>query len=234
MEDAGDYKCVAHNEVGNATAVATIRVIESPVITLQPATEVLTVTEGDEVKVVCSATGVPDPSVRWVEDSSVATFNYASDADNYNEAVLEFQRVSMSNGKAYKCMATNEAGTDERYVVLDVKPRRGDAPEDSDVDRSPYPYDRQPPSYNYPQPSYPTQPQHNYPSQPQPSYPSHSYPSQPQHGYPTQPQHGYPSQPQGGYAVQPLPENIYQSKPGDNVTLNCDLSKLLNFSLKIP
>ncbi|KAM7349811.1 terribly reduced optic lobes isoform 23-T23 [Cochliomyia hominivorax] len=209
LEDAGDYKCVAENEVGNATAVATIRVIESPVITLEPNQEVLTVTEGDEVKVSCIATGIPNPSVRWVEDSSADVYNYSPDADNYNEAFLEFARVSISNGKAYKCVATNEAGTDERYVVLDVKPRRGDAPEDSDVDR--YPYDRQPSRPYPPQPSYPSQP--SYPPQP-------SYPSQP--SYPTQPGYNYPQYPYG--QSQPHPENVYQSKPGDNVTLNCDLS----------
>ncbi|XP_065366162.1 basement membrane-specific heparan sulfate proteoglycan core protein isoform X5 [Calliphora vicina] len=188
LVDAGDYKCVAENEVGNATAISTLRVIEAPVIQLQPSSEVLTVTEGDEVKVTCTATGVPNPSVRWVEDSSVATFNYAPESEHFNQAILEFYRVSMQNGKAYKCVATNEAGTDERYIVLDVKPRRGDAPEDSDVDRSPYPYDRQsgrptypqqPPTYNYAQPS---------------------------------------------ITPQPHPENVYQTKPGDNVTLNCDLN----------
>ncbi|KAI8120669.1 Basement membrane-specific heparan sulfate proteoglycan core protein [Lucilia cuprina] len=186
LVDAGDYKCVAENEVGNATAVATIRVIEAPVIQLEPSQEVLTVTEGDEVKVTCTATGHPNPSVRWVEDSSVATFNYAPESEHYNQAFLEFYRVSMQNGKAYKCVATNEAGTDERYIVLDVKPRRGDAPEDSDVDRSPYPYDRQ-----GARPSYP----------PQPSYPNYR-----------------PATP------QPQVENVYQSKPGDNVTLRCDLN----------
>ncbi|XP_037811627.1 basement membrane-specific heparan sulfate proteoglycan core protein-like isoform X4 [Lucilia sericata] len=186
LVDAGDYKCVAENEVGNATAVANIRVIEAPVIQLEPSQEVLTVTEGDEVKVTCTATGHPNPSVRWVEDSSVATFNYAPEAEHYNQAFLEFYRVSMQNGKAYKCVATNEAGTDERYIVLDVKPRRGDAPEDSDVDRSPYPYDRQ-----GARPSYP----------PQPSYPGYR-----------------PATP------QPQVENVYQSKPGDNVTLRCDLN----------
>lgn len=187
LVDAGDYKCVGENEVGNATAVATIRVIEAPVIQLEPSQEILTVTEGDEVKVTCTASGFPSPSVRWVEDSSVATFNYDRASEHFNQAFLEFYRVSLQNGKAYKCVATNEAGTDERYIVLDVKPRRGDAPEDSDVDRSPYPYDRQPS-----RPTYSPQP---------PSYP-------------------YPS-----YPAQTRPENVYQTKPGDNVTLNCDLSK---------
>lgn len=177
LADAGDYKCVAENEVGNATAVTNIRVIEPPTIEVEPSQEVLSVTEGDEVKITCTASGFPNPTVRWVQEEDRPISVFRAEEEHYNQAFLEFYRISMQDGKAYKCIASNEAGTDERYIVLDVKPRRGDAPDDSDVDRSPYP-----------------------PTITRPTY--------------------LPPLPQ-----QPYPENIYQSKPGDNVTLNCDLCK---------
>lgn len=151
LADAGDYKCEADNEVGKVSTVTSIRVIEAPVIQLQPSDDVLSVTEGDEVKVICTATGTPSPSVRWIKEDTVAyDFVPASDAYNRNQAVLEFYRVNVQDAKAYKCIATNEAGTDERYVVLDVKYRRGDAPDDSDVVRDPTYYQPsrpQPPYY---------------------------------------------------------------------------------------
>lgn len=149
LTDAADYECVAENEVGKATGVITVRVIEAPVIQLEPSEDVLTVTEGDEVKIACAASGFPKPSVRWVEDGMESPTTYAaSPAMHYNEAFLEFYRVAKSNAKTYKCIATNEAGTDERYVILNVRPRRGDAPDDSDVDRTPY----IPPTRPQPQP----------------------------------------------------------------------------------
>lgn len=174
MEDTGDYKCEATNEVGSATAISTIRVIEAPVISLQPDLEIVSVTEGDELKITCSAKGTPTPNVRWIKEDVVSYgFTPALAGAQSNEAVLEFYRVSMQDAKTYKCIATNEAGTDERYVVLDVKYRRGDVGPDGDVDDSRLPtYNPYPPQYT-------------------------------------------------------RPETVMETKPGENVTLICDLRKFL-------
>ncbi|XP_075155748.1 terribly reduced optic lobes isoform X13 [Haematobia irritans] len=162
LADAGEYKCEAENEVGKVSSTVSIRVIEAPAITLQPNNEILSVTEGDEVKIICSATGTPNPSVRWIKEGA-DSYGFSHAAEQYNEAVLEINRVTMQDAKIYKCIASNEAGPDERYVVLDVKRRRGDAPDDSDVDRHPY----APPPYNRPPPQ--PQPRPYYPRpQPQP------------------------------------------------------------------
>ncbi|XP_061400156.1 basement membrane-specific heparan sulfate proteoglycan core protein-like [Musca vetustissima] len=153
LADTGDYKCEAVNEVGTATAVSTIRVIEAPVITLQPNEEIHSVTEGDELRVVCTATGTPTPSVRWIKEDVVSYGYGAAFEPSSNEAVLTFNRVSMEDAKSYKCIASNEAGTDERYIVLDVKQHRGDVGKDGDVVYGSY------------QPSYPT----SYPNYPPPN-----------------------------------------------------------------
>ncbi|XP_037931811.1 basement membrane-specific heparan sulfate proteoglycan core protein [Teleopsis dalmanni] len=137
IADAGDYECLAENLAGKTTGISTIRVIEAPVIMIEPSDNLLTVTEGDEVKVVCSASGFPNPSIQWVS-ADTPEFNLRTAAEHYNQAYLEIYRASKLDAKTYKCIATNEAGTDERYITIDVKPRRGDAPDDSDVDRSPY------------------------------------------------------------------------------------------------
>ncbi|XP_073829721.1 terribly reduced optic lobes isoform X13 [Musca autumnalis] len=153
LADTGDYKCEAVNEVGSATAIATVRVIEAPVITIQPNQEILQVTEGDDLRLVCSATGTPTPSVRWIKEG-VVNYDFASVDSRArtlsNEAVLDFPRVSMQDGNAYKCIASNEAGTDERYVVLDVRPHRGDVGLDGDVDRNPGTYQFTTPYTPYP------------------------------------------------------------------------------------
>ncbi|XP_067635534.1 basement membrane-specific heparan sulfate proteoglycan core protein isoform X4 [Eurosta solidaginis] len=159
VEDAGDYECVAQNAVGRVTAVQQVRVLVPPVITLEPSDEVLSLTEGDELKVVCSASGTPNPTVQWVNDSA-ETRAVLPGSPQYSKAYLEKYRVDRNDAKSYKCIASNEAGTAESYVTVDVRPRRGDAPDDSDVIRNPqYPY-------IYPPPSQQTQ----YPPARQPSY----------------------------------------------------------------
>lgn len=103
----------------------TVRVLVPPEITLEPSDEVLSLTEGDELKVLCTATGVPSPTVQWVDDSADPRALPAS--PQYNQASLEKYRIDRSDAKSYKCIASNEAGTVEGYVTVDVRPRRGDA-----------------------------------------------------------------------------------------------------------
>ncbi|XP_053952223.1 basement membrane-specific heparan sulfate proteoglycan core protein isoform X19 [Anastrepha ludens] len=148
VEDSGDYECVAKNDVGRATGIQSVRVLVPPMITLEPSDEVLSLTEGDELKVVCTATGVPSPTVQWVDESTEFTRASLPASPQYNEAFLEKYRIDRNDAKSYKCIASNEAGTAESYISVDVRPRRGDASNDSDVIRNPqypYPYQPQPP-----------------------------------------------------------------------------------------
>ncbi|KAL9883895.1 terribly reduced optic lobes isoform 7-T9 [Glossina fuscipes fuscipes] len=199
LTDAGDYECVAENEVGKVTSVTSIRVIVPPIVELEPSLEVLSVTEGDEVKVLCTASGFPNPNVQWIEFDAHPKLG-TSISEHHNQAYLEFYRVTPQQAKTYKCVATNEGGDDERYVMLDVKPRRGDATDDSDVYYPPH--QPQPPYQPHPQPPH-RQPTHYPPSYPTPP----AYPPQSPYHTPTS-----------------LPENIYRTKSGEDVQLTCNLT----------
>lgn len=148
IADAGDYECIATNDVGEASGTASIRVIEAPIIMLEPNDEILRVTEGDEVKITCSASGFPSPNVYWVDENDAERRDYQPSVGPI--AYLDIYRVTRNDAKSYKCVATNEAGTDERYITVDVSPRRGDAPDDSDVERYPYGQPNQPASQQRP------------------------------------------------------------------------------------
>lgn len=127
LEDSGDYECTAQNDVGRVTALQKVIVTSAPVITLEPNDEYLSLTEGDELKVTCSATGVPSPIVQWVDDTT--EFNRGlPPSPQHNQAFLEKYRVDRNDAKTYKCIASNEAGTVESSVTVEVRPRRGDAP----------------------------------------------------------------------------------------------------------
>lgn len=67
LADAGAYTCTATNEAGRVTAVGTLIVQTDPEVTIIPNRDVLTVREGDPVKIVCKATGIPQPTVQWIK-----------------------------------------------------------------------------------------------------------------------------------------------------------------------
>jgi len=128
MADAGDYECVAENEVGRKSATVNLRVIERPIITLEPDTSMLRLTEGDELRVTCMASGSPNPSVQWENEHSLHTESVDRHYGD-NTAYLNVYRVTQADARVYTCVATNEAGRDERQIRVDVQPKRGDITE---------------------------------------------------------------------------------------------------------
>lgn len=68
--EAGEYECRASNIAGVASQTATINVQQAPQIRILPENSgLLTLTEGDELKLECFADGVPKPNVEWKEPS---------------------------------------------------------------------------------------------------------------------------------------------------------------------
>ncbi|XP_055911049.1 basement membrane-specific heparan sulfate proteoglycan core protein isoform X7 [Eupeodes corollae] len=123
--DGGEYECVAENVAGRTSGIVSILVQEPPRIMLEPNEEYVGVTEGDELKIVCSASGTPSPSVQWIdEDNALAARTLHSNLGS--SAVLEIYRVTLNDAKVYTCQASNDAGVDVKYVTVDVQKRRGD------------------------------------------------------------------------------------------------------------
>lgn len=60
----GEYVCEARNNAGMTSATAILEVQSLPVIRVRPS-GVISVLPGKQVKLNCSATGKPAPSVWW-------------------------------------------------------------------------------------------------------------------------------------------------------------------------
>lgn len=122
VEEAGEYECHAQNIAGSTSLTATINVQQSPVITLDPDTTDLTITEGDELKLECSAVGIPQPSVSWKKDQqpSSSPFSVAP------YATIHKYNARRTDEGLYVCVASNDAGIDEKYISVVVQPKRGD------------------------------------------------------------------------------------------------------------
>ncbi|XP_017851571.1 basement membrane-specific heparan sulfate proteoglycan core protein isoform X12 [Drosophila busckii] len=147
VADAGDYECVAENAVGRVTGVATLRITEQPLIQLDPDQSLISYTEGDEVRISCIASGYPNPSVSWDGGAPAREFMPAGQPMG-NIAHLNIYRVTQADARVYTCTATNEAGTDERTIRIEVKAKRGDVGDaDGDVDSNPHQPDPYRPPY---------------------------------------------------------------------------------------
>lgn len=129
IEDGGLYECKATNVAGTATLTASIAIQQPPTITLSPDTQSIEITEGDELRFTCTATGVPTPSVTIkVPDGAPAFVPVVPlrGRTEHPEATINYLSVQRSQAGLYSCIATNDAGQDLRYIQVNVKEKRGD------------------------------------------------------------------------------------------------------------
>lgn len=135
--DAGEYECRATNIAGVASQTATINVIQPPQIRILPENSgLLTLTEGDELKLECFADGVPKPNVEWKEPSDLRTES-ESGLPGLNgitpfysapkpQSLIQKYNIDRSAEGTYTCHASNEAGEDQKYITVVVQQKRGD------------------------------------------------------------------------------------------------------------
>ena len=69
--------------------------------------------EGSSVKINCTASGIPDPDVRWMR-------NGTETRSGKKTASLTFSRINRTDDGLYACRANNSAGNDENHVALVV------------------------------------------------------------------------------------------------------------------
>lgn len=127
LDEAGEYECQAENVAGKVTALVALNIQQSPIITLEPNVTELILTEGDELKLECSAIGTPTPSVIWKEPLQTASF-YGTPAVRSSQPYATIQKYNARRGDegTYICSASSEAGTDEKYVTVMIQQKRGD------------------------------------------------------------------------------------------------------------
>jgi len=128
VEEAGEYECQAENVAGKVSTTVALNVNQSPVITIDPNVTEITVTEGDELKIECSAFGIPPPSVIWKDPRTPAIAGFAPPArtTTTSYATIHKYNARRDDEGSYTCLATNQAGSDEKYITVIVQPRRGD------------------------------------------------------------------------------------------------------------
>ena len=69
--------------------------------------------EGSAVSITCTASGIPDPDVKWFRNKTMKS-------EGTKTASLTFNDVTRTDDGRYKCQANNSAGETENCVELVV------------------------------------------------------------------------------------------------------------------
>jgi len=113
-QDEGMYTCVARNILGEITSSAALSVQVGAVISLKPSSVI--VEEGQNVSLVCQATGQPTPTVAWSKAFRQLPKQKATVVDR-NLTILN---ITKADGGAYACMAKNLLGKDSAVALVTV------------------------------------------------------------------------------------------------------------------
>jgi hypothetical protein len=157
LEDGGIYECHASNAAGKTSLSTTLDIQQQPSISFVPDRERIDLTEGDELRFTCLASGIPAPTVQIKFPESARGIVPARSSEirrDQSEATLSHFNVQRSHAGIFECIATNEAGQDIRYVQVNVAEKRGDVgPYDNEDDNN-YP-ETSTHSSSRPRPNYP-------------------------------------------------------------------------------
>ncbi|XP_024905526.1 matrix-remodeling-associated protein 5 [Pteropus alecto] len=129
-KDAGDYLCVARNQVGDDFVVLQVHVVMKPAKIESKEEQDHRVFYGADLRVDCVASGLPDPEIVWglPDGSLVHSFVQSDDGGGgrgqryvvFNNGTLYFNEVGMREAGDYTCFAKNQVGRDEMTVHVKV------------------------------------------------------------------------------------------------------------------
>lgn len=117
-QDAGIYRCTAANHLGRVSAVATLRVLVRPTITMEPHDQYTS--PGSSIVFSCQADGAPTPLISWYKDGQLLVPSGRLTI-SVGGISLGVQHVKGSDEGEYICRAHNSAGHVEATATLYVR-----------------------------------------------------------------------------------------------------------------
>ncbi|CDS40470.1 roundabout 2 [Echinococcus multilocularis] len=126
LEDAGDYVCQASNDGGVIEAVARLTIRSPPGFVETPPGNAVFL-EGTRAQLVCLATGLPVPEIRWINQRT--SEYYLNWIKSFSQRItvtktgsLIFSAVRISDSGTYECRASSPIGFTRTVIHLFVQP----------------------------------------------------------------------------------------------------------------
>ncbi|XP_076597098.1 basement membrane-specific heparan sulfate proteoglycan core protein isoform X2 [Chaetodon auriga] len=113
-EDAGSYKCVATNRVGNSEVVAKVTVRSPLAVRVSPQVEVKA--QGSAVEFTCSAAGGIETKIEWLKEGGALPPNH-----HIKDGVLRIENLEQSNEGVYICRASSVYGQAQDTARLTIQ-----------------------------------------------------------------------------------------------------------------
>ncbi|KAM4611104.1 basement membrane-specific heparan sulfate proteoglycan core protein [Polymixia lowei] len=130
QSNEGVYICRASSVYGQAQDTAKLTIQALPKVMINVRTSIQTVMVGNSVEFECQAIGEPQPTVRWSKvGGSLPTHIMVKDG------MLTIKQVTEADAGEYRCTATNDVGSVQSQVVLNVQslPQIAALPETKEV-----------------------------------------------------------------------------------------------------
>ncbi|XP_061591358.1 basement membrane-specific heparan sulfate proteoglycan core protein isoform X3 [Cololabis saira] len=130
QSNEGVYICRASSVYGQAQDTARLTIQALPKVMINVRTSVQTVMIGNSVEFECQAVGDPEPTVRWSKVGGSLPAHIM-----VKGGMLRIDRVTEADAGHYRCTATNDVGSVQSQVVLNVQslPQIAALPETKEV-----------------------------------------------------------------------------------------------------
>ncbi|XP_049611156.2 basement membrane-specific heparan sulfate proteoglycan core protein isoform X2 [Syngnathus scovelli] len=130
QSNEGVYICRASSIYGQAQDAARLTVQALPKVMINVRTSVQTVMIGNSVEFECHAVGDPEPTVKWSKVGGPLPTHIV-----VMGGMLKIERVTEADAGQYRCTATNDVGSVQSQVVLNVQslPQISALPETKEV-----------------------------------------------------------------------------------------------------
>uniref|UniRef100_H0XNP2 Hemicentin-2 n=1 Tax=Otolemur garnettii TaxID=30611 RepID=H0XNP2_OTOGA len=116
-DDAGQYQCLAENEMGTVKKVVLLVLQSAPMFQVEP--QDMTVRSGDNVALPCEATGEPAPTVEWLRAGQ--PLESSQRLRTLPDGSLWLPRVQAEDAGVYECVAYNLLGSVTARALLAVR-----------------------------------------------------------------------------------------------------------------
>ncbi|KAM7365231.1 hypothetical protein PAMP_016176 [Pampus punctatissimus] len=123
--DRGIYKCIGSSAAGADTVSVHLYVSTLPPVIQQTLQENKTFTEGSTAYIHCTATGAPQPVIRWLTPDGVqltaSQFVTGRNIVIFPNGTLYIRGLGLGNAGRYECTASNEVAFSRRAVTLSIR-----------------------------------------------------------------------------------------------------------------
>ncbi|XP_039979063.1 matrix-remodeling-associated protein 5 [Xiphias gladius] len=123
--DRGIYKCIGSSAAGTDTASVHLYVSALPPVIQQTQNENTTLPEGSPAYIHCTATGAPQPIIRWITPDGVqltaSQFFTGNNIIVFPNGTLYIRGLGQGNAGRYECSASNVVATSRRTVILTTR-----------------------------------------------------------------------------------------------------------------